>query len=39
MQRKIIGLKKDKVRGERIKLHTKELHDHCSSANIFLVIK
>jgi len=39
MQRKVFGLKKDKVTGERIKLHNKELYDHCSSAILFLTIK
>jgi hypothetical protein len=39
MQRKIFGLKKDKVTDERMKLRNKELYDHCSSSNIFLVIK
>jgi hypothetical protein len=29
MQRKIFGLKNDKVTGERIKLHNKEQYDHC----------
>ena len=36
---KIFGFKKDKVTGERIKLHKKELYDHCFSANVFLVIE
>ena len=35
MQRKIFGPKKDKVAGEKIKLHNKELYSHCSSANFF----
>jgi hypothetical protein len=35
MQRKIVGLKKDKVTGGRMKLHKKELYDQRSAAIFF----
>ena len=37
--RRLFGLKKDEVTGERSKLHNKELNDQYSSPNIIRVIK
>jgi hypothetical protein len=37
--RRIFGLKRDEVTGERRKLHKEELHDLYSSPNIIRIIK
>jgi hypothetical protein len=37
--RKVFGLKRDEVRGQRRRLHNKELYDLYSSPNISRVIK
>jgi hypothetical protein len=39
MLRRIFGLKRDEVIGERRKLHNKELHDLYSSPSIIRIIK
>ena len=39
MLRRIVGHKRDKVKGESRKLHNEELNDLCSSPNIVQMIK